>query len=737
MSEDIINKNTSDTAAGGEPDTDAALNEELEQLKDTFQRTYDETAEEAEKAPVIQELEDGAPAADAEDDSEDENGQDKKAAPVKAQGKKKHKKLAIILPIVLCVLIVVPLLGFFVLSVTNPDFSTMVGLISKSGSAEEYSEKLGYYEQALELCADDGVFQKAAKQVIVDDIAKLMIKEKGYAETYSYITGKLTEEELASAGSAVKSVLKIADGVDSAADKALPLILEKLKADKEVKEDEIAKELSIPSAVKESFTAALSSLCEGAVYNASAKGLSDASVAVNYYHEAYSAFTGLGANSQDLCEKMSAALYANGYIFEAMSMTAGISSEAEPLNESYKEMQESIKEFASFKASVYDLAAQALLSGGDINEAALKLVSENCSFSDEKKAFLADIVVLCAEAAAAEGEHNLTKASSDYQTVLSVLELAGMSDSKICAKSVTTLFDLGNIPDSQTLAEKYITDEFLAAADEDFKEKYADMQLVFTALKAASDVFSPYFSEYYSSGTAIDFDKVSAELDALISDSSNAYDKGFVNYCKYYAAMYSDAADSANDYLMLMHEQIPTLPFVYGYYLMDYYIAQGDYDKAADFAQELLNVNIADDYSNSIQAFCLRVEGDTAASLAKALKGIELSGAQNYCAKQAAVAYMLGGDFENAYPYLKAMYTNSMSLESCDMLKVFNALYKGDNADIKEELETTMSEIENVYTSYGIESSQNTLDIISGEKTLADVFLSGSYELISASESNG
>ena len=75
------------------------------------------------------------------------------------------------------------------------------------------------------------------------------------------------------------------------------------------------------------------------------------------------------------------------------------------------------------------------------------------------------------------------------------------------------------------------------------------------------------------------------------------------------------------------------------------------------------------------------------------------------------------------------MYQASLSIETCDMLLIYNALYQGDNKDIKEELASLVEEINQTYENYQVTSLSDTTAIISGEKTLEDVFCAGSYTL--------
>ena len=70
MSEEIKKENPVGDAPEEAPAADTALNEELENLRDTFQEKLDETVEEAAAGPVIQELE--THSAEAEEEAEEE-----------------------------------------------------------------------------------------------------------------------------------------------------------------------------------------------------------------------------------------------------------------------------------------------------------------------------------------------------------------------------------------------------------------------------------------------------------------------------------------------------------------------------------------------------------------------------------------------------------------------------------------------------------------------------------------
>ena len=139
------------------------LESELEQLKNTFQEKYDETVEEAEAGPVIQELEEGEE--EEEEDEEEEADEDDTEEEFEIKPKKKRKKGKII-AITLSVLVLVTIIGslgaYMVVSVTNPNFSSFISAYSQAAAAETYEDRVNYLETALTYCSDnDSVFQAA------------------------------------------------------------------------------------------------------------------------------------------------------------------------------------------------------------------------------------------------------------------------------------------------------------------------------------------------------------------------------------------------------------------------------------------------------------------------------------------------------------------------------------------------------------------------------------------------
>ena len=729
--------------AGEENDTpvteekEVSLDEELETLRETFQEKYDETVEEAASMPVIQELEEGEEEEEPDEDTDEERYN---ASAEKSLKKKKKvgKIIAITIPVVLLVLVVGSLLAYVVASMTNPNFSSFISTYAQATAAQTYEEKMEYLEQALTYCKDkDSLFQQAMAATIHEEIAAAVFEKEGFASAYSYLTANLTEEQLKKPSSgAVKKIVKMVEDVKKLSLEAFNAVYENLGEETKVPaEDVLSKGLSIPEELKKNVSPMLTAIAEGYVMNKTADGIENKLRAMNYYANAYSGFISLGADSRELAEKIVVDLYSKGYVLEAVSFASvAIDPEKEDVNKDYIALKEEIAAYEKLGISVITVAEEAIAAEKTGADDILTLVKAKAELSDKQAEIISELVSYAVEGINVEAVKNLTRAQTVYATLTSVLEAFGMDDVKAHLKTAGVIFDSGNLNDSATLVSTYLTEDAMKDATEEQKAQVERMEKVFEALEATSKVFSPYYSAYYQQGTAIDFDALKAEMDELIKDGSDNYLKGFSDYCLYIAAVSSGKEADAKRYLDSMSTLMPDLVFVYGYSYIADYISAGNFSAAYNYANKLLSVNIADEYANSIVSLYHRVRGDLDAAEQAALKGTELSGSDSAdCAQQLAIINMLKGDLETAFGYVSAVYNANQSMEGFELVLIFNALYKGDNADIKAGLNEMVSIVNQTYSYYGISSYAETKAIIDGTKTLEDVFMSGDYT-ISAGE---
>ena len=205
-----------------------------------------------------------------------------------------------------------------------------------------------------------------------------------------------------------------------------------------------------------------------------------------------------------------------------------------------------------------------------------------------------------------------------------------------------------------------------------------------------------------------------------------------MTYFKYIAAAYTDNKDDNETYINEMKTLMPDLKSLYGYYEIDLLKETGKYDEAMAVAESILEANIGDDYANATLAFVKRTKNDIAGALEAAIKGVKLSGVESFCAEEALIDYMLTGDFDSAFPYLKIAYQQNtqQSPRPYDFVLIFNALYKGSDKDVEEEAAALADEVAQMYTQYQMSAYfDNTTAIVNGDKTLEDVFCAGRFDL--------
>ncbi len=718
-----------DTAAEKE---EIALEEELESLRDTFQEVYDETVDEANAVPVIQELEEG--------EDEEESEEEEEEAPVHNQEKAPRKKksvgkiIAIAVPVLLLVAVVGSLLGFVVASISNPNFSSLISAYAQAGAAEDYEEKVTSLEAALGYCSDkESMFQMMMATMIQEEIAVALYEGEGFESAYSYMQSKMSAEQINNpSNKEFKKIVKVIKNINTLALEAFGKVYENLGDATEVPQYTVLSQgLSVPDEVKESVNEILASIAEGYIVNRTSEGIEDSLIAMNYYASAYSGFISLGADSGELAEKLSVELFNKGYVLEAVSFASvAVDPTKEEFSKDFSKLKEDVSAYKAADVHVIAIAEELVANGKTTKEDAAAALESNDKLTEEQVNVIVPMVMYAIEAIGAENANNLTEASTVYATLTSVLEAFGMDDVTAHIKTAKTIFNTGNLNDANTLISSYITEEKMASATEEEKAEYDRMMAVINALNATSEVFSPYYSEYYSNGTAIDVDALKAEMEELLKDNDDAYLEGFVNYCLYIAVISTGDTSAAKTYLDAMSTLMPDLPFIYGYSYIADYIDSGDLDAAYAYAGKLLQVNVADEYANSIVSLYARVQGDLEAAEEAALKGVEYSASSaGDCAQQLVIVNLLKGDLETAFGYLSSIYSAAQSMESYELVLIFNALYEGDNEDITASLEEMVAMVEQTYTYYGITSYPETTAIVEGTKTVQDVFMSGDYTI--------
>ncbi len=713
----------------GDPGLDPEkLNAELEELRECFQEKYDETVEEVNN-PVIQDLEESIPEEESEDD---ENQVKNEAASEKPKKKKKSRAIKglIIAAVIVVLLSIIALLGTGLgVIIAAPDVLDVFPVYASAMSAENYEERLKGYEEALKMCDEENMVMKALANVIREDAVVLISENEGYAAAYSYMKNNMSEEQIAKpAGGAFRKFLKIGKKTAEASYGALDAVIKNTGDLTEVPENAVlSKGLTIPEEAYEDFCAALKTLSEAYILDRAAKTLDDRILAVNNLGGGYASLVALGADSRELAENFCLALYNNGFVAEAILLSSvALNPGEEAVTEEYKAFVEAAEALKSADVKVYDIIEAIKNDGTDSKKA----VKDNSSLTDEVYVSIVaeacEYGVTCIEA---REEKNLTEAYTRFSTLISSLNAYGLKDTELYFAVCDLLLESGNLTELRTASGTVFTEDVVKSLTAEEKAQYDSISAILASLDAASEVFAAHYSVYYQSGE-MDYAAVKKDLEALITEESTDYDKVFVNYFLCYASFMTE--DSGADTIGLLNEMYALapelLPF-YGTFYLGKYEEDGNITAAKRYADMLLEINIADEYANTIVALYHRINRDYDKAVEAALKGIEYNGSSVSCSKQAGIACLLKGDLESAYGYFYAYYSGNMTVDACDYILLVDHLYEGEDEEFIKMVDANVAEIEQMFTYYGATSLDDTKAIIDGTKTPEEVFLSGNYDI--------
>lgn len=742
-------KNADNHLPDGE--ADAALNGELNHLRDMFQQEWNKTMAETEEAAAAAEeaaadASDGAPAiqeldyaGESEEEQEEETqSQTDGGTPAPEKKKKKEKKrsrVPLVILIIVLVLILIPLLAYFVLSVTTPTFGSFLSAYSSAMTAQDEQAKLTAYQDALTYCEDGTVLGKM-KQSILEKIVVLTNETSGYTAAAAYMKTNMTEDMIAKPVSAeFRDFVKIGDSVREIADKAFDATeaaFQKAGSAAALDIDALHADLGTPDMIKTEVAQAVTALAQAMEKEKNASSEEDWQEAITGYLTGAQAISNLGGNNLYILEKVAVKLYNNGYLFETKTLIDNYFDEealAAPKTEEFKAMQAEIDAFGDVDADIFAIAEE-LYKNGTTADADIKKAIPG-TLKDSQKTVLAAAAKAVIDGLTAEAEKNLTKAQKDFGNALNTMNALEMDASPLAKKLVLIYVATGDTQSANKLREEQITDEVLAASDDAFKAQIADLDLLYAAQNAANEVFGSFYQNYYYSGAALDKAEIGAALDALNdAEDANKYTAPFAAYYKYLAEAFTDEnADAMADSLKTFAAGVGDYPALYGASLGEVYKMQENFTQMEAMADQLLAIDISDDFANSAKSLVLRIDGKVEEALAAAEKGIELSGKKQSCAAEALICNILLKNYEKAAEYAFELYDANLTVNNCEYILILNALYDGDDSAVKEQLSSYKSKIDEIFTNYSVTVSEKTQGIIDGAVSPEDVFLGGKYYL--------
>lgn len=720
--------------------TDAELNKELEQLRDTFQSTYNETAAEAaqpQEEPVIQGLDySGDDEGDDADGDADEHDRPYPAAESLKNDKKKTKKrmsgghIACLI-IMIISLLTSAFLGSFVFGIISaPDTADYMSNFVKASAADSAADKVKYFKAALEVCTEDnGLASK--RQELIENIVTYTCESEGYSAAKTFFDENGTDDmKNAPKTKGFKEFLAVGDSINTIADKAFEAVQPYVSQDGDPDFEKLAKELGANDLILEDIKSSLQNIYDGSVAAETAKSESEVQLASKSYLTAYQTLNAMGASCQTLLERTALLLYKYGYAYESniiieQYMTKDMT--ASPVTAEFAEMQSDIASASAFKGDVYDIALAQTEEGKKATDDFTALVTGD-GLSDNIKKSIASMIGDVVDAVAQEKATNLTKASSLYSLALDSAKALKLTTTGLAWKTTEILLKTGNIQGANEIATGYLTDDEVKTATSEQSKLYENVTKLYNAQKSANEIFYSAYANYYYSGTAIDKASVNSQLDALITSTSNDFDKAMVAYYKYLTEAFTDK-DSATmkneleEYASLLKDY----PLVYSYDLIGQYVTDKDYEKAFKLADAVLAINKADDFAGKYASLRERMNGSVEKALEVAEKSMELSGEKTYTAYEAALCYLIIGNYEKAIELTSPLVEAGLSYDLVDLVKVLEALYTEKDTDAAATLKSLVENVDSVMEQNGVSVSENAKAIIDGTKTAKDVLMSGTY----------
>ena len=762
----------------------AALNDELEQLRSTFQSELDKATADAKAAedmqPVIQELDEGP---DPDDDEDDDNGENDKAEDEDGKKAKKKKKKSgakkpvglIVALVLICILIVAPLSAYFVLSIKEPNLNSFISAYAAAESAKDAETKVTKYTEALGFCTEDSKVLAGEKQKLTEKVVIATCEAQGYSAAYSYMTSNLDEDAQAKPRTKdFKQFLKIPEQLETvyaAAPEKLPEAIEKAGGADKLDCEALAKELKTPALVQKETAENLQTLAkaiEGAGNTEDDDSFYDA---MHDYLSCYQKISSMGVKAQTIPEDILVRLWNNGYAYEASLTLNQFFTEEMRAAVTNEDVTGAISELEALKNAGIDadaIAAKQMelnkTSDADLTAAI------SADVSDTAKKAVVKLIKGIVDARKAEEDHNLTVAKRQYTVAVASEDSLNMPVTETALRMASVLLRTGDIDNAYTYVTNYLLDsgdnadaanetapadaettdpaadnaateenadtaaasaDALLAAHPEFTSDYNEIVALHKAQETVEEVFSEaYYAAAYGGGS-FDTAGVCASLDEIPLTNPAPYVSAYVNYYKYVAEIYGDM----NKDNMLNHITLAELGFgshsiICASDKAQIYLSKGDTVNAFAIAKSILAVDAGHDLANSLLSKEQRIAGDAAAAKAFALTGIDAMGNANadYCSAEMGILMLIEGNYADAYERISSLYetqrTNgNLTVDTAELLLAAGSLYKSADEDEQTKIDETVKEVNDLFTQNSLTVSENTQALIDGKKQPADVYL--------------
>lgn len=228
-----------------------------------------------------------------------------------------------------------------------------------------------------------------------------------------------------------------------------------------------------------------------------------------------------------------------------------------------------------------------------------------------------------------------------------------------------------------------------------------------------------YFTTAASSDTVKDFSSFLTAYDSELK--GNDYDKAYANYFRYYACLvYDEDAATQKKYVDAIAAEGKHYENLYLPLYAELALNGGEYDKAIEYSSGILEHNKEDAYAYVYRAIAYRMQGNLPKAyhaIQTGLKSNPNNSALNY---QMAIYLVLDGNLTQAATYAETAFSYADTVNSYLSAGSLYALIakERDQSDLYDEIVEDMS-------GYGYSLSGDVEAVLSGEKTVKEVFLEG------------
>lgn len=335
---------------------------------------------------------------------------------------------------------------------------------------------------------------------------------------------------------------------------------------------------------------------------------------------------------------------------------------------------------------------------------------------------------LDADSFAAEGK--LYSALYGYYNAVS----ASSSDfvpKKVVAKCAKAFALMNDYSDGYMIATRYLSESDLKLPTYKFISEYGKVNDTLTAIQEI--IYEPLSKEDRS---ADDAQQICEDIEALRADADSKYDDFYIDYYKY-VVMHTLKVPLEEQFeaLKAIDEKYSKEQWVYSYDLCAVAARLGDIETAEKYFNVIMKNNTEDSSAHAYLAdayrFCETPDPDKMLELVE--QGFEAQGSYEYAScdlyRVQALAYMLKGDYENAFESAELSYQAAYA-SSFSVNNLFPCLYTYMVCGSLTENETAVDTVENLLKQNGYEVAKEIRSFISGKTELKELITNPEGELV-------